>query len=256
MSTLTIPTKAFIGLLSDVIRTAGDDPEVPTLSTVLLHSDRGDWVITDDDSEDGAEPLIDTIPSDLLIGSSTNRYAVGQAHTACEGRLHRPVVVAVAEAKVIVSGFRPAAAAVGKDVVHRVIVTLEGNTLTVTEDPTLIPDGLSVSFPVTSGDDFPRFADLMDPDPFVAVVQDGEVVLPSRGTVLAPVYLAAFAAIGKRRAAPVILYRHHQGRPLVVEIGSAYRGLVMPAPRSSGESLDEPEIRVFVPDVHDSDGAL
>jgi hypothetical protein len=249
MSELTVPTRMFLGLLTDLALTACDDPELPTLRAVLLHTDRGEWA-TDVADDEGSEPLIDVVPSDLLIGTSTDRHSVGQAHTPCEGSLHRPVLVSLADVKAVVSAFKPLVTSLGKEATHRVVLGLEGDTLTVVEDPTQVPRGLEVSFPTLDADNFPSVALYMQPDPTMPVPgPDGHTVIePSYGTGLHPKYLEVFGKVGKRRGMPVAVYRHHQHRPVVVEIGSAYRVVVSPSKldEDAGQQLG-PVVRVFTP---------
>lgn len=247
MSTLTVPTRNFLGLLSDVALTASDDAELPTLCAVLLHSDRGEWTVVEPDPDDRAESLIDVVPSDLLIGTSTDRYAIGQAHEHCEGQLHRPVLVTTVDAKAVVSAFKPLVGSLGKETTHRVVVTLEGDTLTVSEDPAQVPNGFTVSFTVGDASNFPHVANLMEPDPTMPVPDpDGVVIEPSYGTGFDAARLWAFTTIAKRRKMPLAMYRHHQRKAVVMEIGSAYRGVLMPyrLDEESGQHHG-PQVRVF-----------
>ncbi|HEY2763375.1 MAG TPA: hypothetical protein VGJ13_05095 [Pseudonocardiaceae bacterium] len=252
MSTATIPTRNFVGLLADATLTASDDPELPALCAVLLHSDRGEWTVQETDPDDRSTALIDVITSDLLIATSTDRYALGQAHEHCEGQLHKPVVVSLTDAKAVIAAFKPLVHSLGKETTHHVVLTLEGDTLTVAEDPKQVPDGFSVSFSVAYAyEEFPRFADLMTPDTAKTVTDDdGRAVAPSYGTGFEPTRLWAFVQVGKRRKMLVAMYRHHQTRAVVIEVGSAYRGVLMPyrLDEKTGQQ-NGPLVRVFTPDL-------
>lgn len=251
MSTATIPTRQLVGLLADLLLTASTDPELPALSAVLLHSDRGEWAIEEDDAD--GEPLIDLVPTDLLVGTSTNRYVMGQAHVPAEGQFHRAVLISASDAKAVVSVFKPLVSSLGREITHRTVLELAGDVLTATEDPRQVPAGLSVHMPVLDTDGFPAAGveNALQPDPTIPVGDaDGVVVEPSYGTGINPVYLHALATIGKRRKMLVAWYRHHQSRAMVAEVGAGYRCVIRPAEldEGSGQHL-APQVRVFAPPV-------
>jgi hypothetical protein len=246
MSTITLPTHSLVGLLSDVSLTAGSDPEIPLLRTVLLHTDRGEVMTTTGRAEE--EPLIDVVPSDLLIGTSTDGVSmISQAHTACEGLFHRPLLISVPDVKAIVDVFK------GKEVATQTQLETTGDHLMVSEDPRLAPGGVVVTVPVLDLlEDYPtHLPGLMQPDPHV-VVEDGHgaVIDPSYGTGMDTTVFDVIAKVGKRRKMLPAWYRHHQRKGVVVEIGSMWRALFMPSKldEDSGQHLG-PQVRVFSPDL-------
>ena len=242
MSTATLPTRTLVGLLADLILTAGNDPELPVLSAVLLHSERGEWMVRQGDPAESA--LMDTVSSDLLVGTSTNMDMTAQAHTPTQGQLHRSVLVGVEDAKAIVALFK------GRDVADTTVIELSGDILTITEDPDEAPKGRSLHVSVLDATEYPtEIATVLSPDPTLPVPdQDGVVIEPSYGTGLSPLHLLVVGAVGKRRKMEVAWYRHHQHRALVVEVGSAYRCVIQP--RLLEEDLGQqlgPQVRVFTP---------
>lgn len=63
--------------------------------------------------------------------------------------------------------------------------------------------------------------------------------------------LAPFVAVSKRRKAGIEEYRYHQRRPVLVQIGSQYRGAILPEryPDSAkaGAAPDRPDADVHAP---------
>lgn len=259
MSATTLATRALIGLLTDITLTAANDPDDPTLNTVLLHGGHGTWA-PDTRSDDDEDALLDAVPSDLLVATSTDRRAAAQAHAACTGRLHRPILVTVPDVKAIVALFKPLVTSLGRDTTHMARLTLEGETLTVAEDPLVVPDGRSVSMTVASfgpGSDYPTgVAKVLDPDPanLPRQYRDGPPIEATRGSGLSASGLAVVASVAKRRAMPAVIYRHHQDRPLVAEVGNSYRVVLQPY-GVDDDQQEGPQIEVFDPLPAEGDGA-
>jgi hypothetical protein len=252
MSTITLSTRNLVGLLGDLLLTAGSDPDMPATMGVLLHTADGEFVL-DLPPDSDETPLIDAVESDLLVGMSTDTFAVGQAHVPCEFSVPigwlRPAFVAVTDAKAVVSAFKPLASSLGRETTHRCELELTGDVLTVREDPNQVPSGLVVKFHVGDGENFPSVVDRMQPDPTMPVAgKDHEVIEPSYGTGFNGKYVEALGKISKRRKMPIAVYRHHQNRPVVVEIGSSYRAAVSPVALNEEEGQHlAPTVRVFAP---------
>lgn len=252
MSTITIATRQLVGMLSDLMLTAGTDPDHPQTMGVLLHTTDGEFVM-DQPPESDETPLIDSIESALLVGTSTDTFVVGQAHWPIEtdgplGWLH-PAFIPLSDARAVVSAFKPLVSSLGRETTHRCELELSAGRLTVREDPGQVPCGLTVWFPVGDGEAFPKVTDRMQPDPTVQETgRDGEVVETSYGTGFSARHLETFGKIGKRRQMPVAVYRHHQRAPVVVEIGASYRAAVstLELDENRGQHL-APTVRVFTP---------
>lgn len=250
MSSIMVPTRNLVALLADVALTSGIDPEIPLLATVLLDCATGEVAIKS--TNPGEPPLIDVVPSSLLIGTSTNgRSMISQAHTACTGLLHKPVLISALAAKAIVDVFTEQAKAVGKTCCHNTQLTLEGTMLIAEEDPDMFPQGVELKVEALDLEDYPTSLPvLMQPDQSKAYKDPvtGQTIPPSYGTGMPAVVFEVVGKVGKRRKMLPVWYRHHQRRGVVVEVGSMYRALFMP------ESLDEdngqqhgPQVRVFSP---------
>lgn len=258
MSTIIAPTRQLVGLLVDLILTSGVDPELPTVRGVLLHTTDGEFVPDLPGADDDQEPLIDAVESQLLVGTSTDTIAVGQAHMPVKfvgpiGWLE-PVFVALPDAQALAREFKVKITSLGREVTHRSELTVSAGTLTVREDPAQVPGGLRMSVQVSDGWLFPKVHERIDPDPTELIPgPDGyTVVEPSRGTGFHASYFDVFAKVGKRRQMSIAVYRHHQNRTVVVEIGSSYRAAVKPytLDEDHGQHL-APTVRVFAPPVRE-----
>lgn len=252
MSTVDVSTRHLVGLLQDLARTACKDKTLPGVYGILLHSDHTEIRFESTDDEGGA-PLIEEAPSDVLIGTSTTTRIVGQAHVPCTGMFHKVVLISTMDAKAIVDVFAPLIKSLGTDT-HMTQMILSGETLTVSEDPDLVPGGNVLSVHVMDSENFPvGVAKVMAPDQHAVVKVAGKdggetkVIQPSYGTGLFHEHLAAVAAISKRRGMPIVWYRSHQKRGIVVTVGMGFRALLSPVPLDSETGEEEPQVRVFQP---------
>lgn len=248
MSSITLPTRGLVGLLEDLSLTAADPKmELPHLTAVLLHTAKGDFEVPQGKSDDG-EPLFETVPSDLLVATSTCLSMIGQGHTACTGRLHKPALIDLLDIESVIKVFKPLITKrLPKGVIHQSVVTLSTSNLIVSEDPDLVPGGKSVSMTVLDSDPFPRnTADLLEVDPERPVVVDGRSVPVEYGTGLGTDFFTIVGKIAARRDMTPAVYRHHQQARIVVEVGGAYRAVVMPVPLQE-DRWDGPVVEVFSP---------
>lgn len=252
LSTITVPTRMLVNLLDDLLLTASKDPDLPHVLGVLLHTADGEFVI-DLPPDSSEHPLIDSVESALLVGTSTDTYAMAQAHAPCDADGPAGWIAAAfvsrMDAEAVARAFKPLIGTLGRETTHRSVMELAAGRLTVREDPTQVPDGLSMWFPVGDGATFPAVEKLLRPDPMVqSAGRDGEIIPPSYGTGLPARYVEAFGKIGRRRKMPLAVYRHHQHAPIVVEIGAGYRAVVNPLQldEESGQH-HAPMIRVFDP---------
>lgn len=251
MTGVTLMTRDFVGLLTDAVLTASGEPdEFPVLATVLLDTGHADVLVTSEDDGDG-ETLIDTVPSDVLIATSTNGFdMVSQGHCPCEGRLHRVVLISVQDAGSLIKTFTAKGKSAPKGVPHQTRVEITGDTLTVQEGLSYGARGVSMVVPVMDVEDYPSgVARSLDPDPGIEVLDENKKPIPpSYGAGIRGDFLEIIAKVAKRRKMTPACYRAHQRRPLVVEVGSMWRAAFGAA------KLDEengqhygPQVRVFEP---------
>lgn len=68
-------------------------------------------------------------------------------------------------------------------------------------------------------------------------------------TDVRPAALVAFSKVGKRRGMPVEVYRTHQNEPVHVQIGHAYRGMLLPLEYHAESDERSPAAEVHPPDL-------
>lgn len=251
MSTILVSTRQLVGLLTDLILTSGTDPDVPTTRGVLLHTDDGEYLPDLPGADPDQESLFGPSGAQLLVGTSTDSYAAGQAHVPATFSIPSgwlaPVFVELQDAQSVAREFKTKISILGREITHYTELSVQGGTMTVRENPAQVPGGLRMAFQVTDGSLFPKVHERMQPDPTVQETgRDGEVVPPSYGTGFYGAYVEVFAKVAKRRQMPIALYRHHQNAPVVVEIGASYRAAVKPytLDEEHGQQL-APTVRVF-----------
>ena len=213
-----IATHELVGLLTDLALTAGDPALSDATASVLLHTARG---------YDGAEPG----QKDLLVGTSTNRYTAGHCHAGCAGQID-PMLWPIGDVKAILAVLKPLA----KDKDHAVEISVEDGKIAVAEDPDLFGERLKVTFSGGKPDDFPHAAvwavlTNITMTPSSSVDEDGvEKPAPPAAprTDFTAAFLAPMLKIASRRGELVELFRYHQRLPVHVQIGHAYRGVVLP----------------------------
>lgn len=234
-----IQTRALLALLGDLIHTADSSDDAVTFGNLLLHTSRGHW---------GGEPG----ETDLLCGASTTGSVAGHTYVMCSGQLASgPSLWAVRDAKSVIAVFAKPSK---KDEMHAVDVHREGSMITVSEDPTLLADGLKLSFAEVSLGDYPgpgvyrllerRTATL------IAGVAGVEIPAAPR-TDLYPERLEAFTKVAARRKTTVQLYRTHQSEVVHVQVGDFYRGVLVPTGYEPQEENTYPPADVHAPDLHD-----
>lgn len=242
-----ILTKSLVALLTDLVLTADQAADAGALGSVMLYTARGGH---------GAEPG----QNDLLCGISTNRATVGYTSEPCSGQLVRPTLWPVRDIKSVLQVFKPLGM---KDENHGVTIGYEGDMMTVREDPAQpelpLEDGQEVKgrelrfaqarFEDYVGPSVFRLLDLQDP-PMGKTRRKDKVewrALP-RTDILGD-RLAAFAKIGARRGCAVRLFRDHQERRVLVQIGEHYRGALRPNDYDPDGDERTPTAEVHTPDL-------
>lgn len=256
MSQITLPTRGLVLTLTDGIATAAKAPDVGLMSTVLLSTDRGDWLTYSNPEDKDGEPLVEMVESDLLIATSTDGVSVvGQCYTAVTGEFHRPALISRADAEAVVKVFKKLINSLDRKTTHKTVVELDGGNVRFYEDKFQVPGGVELHVATIDPTDYRRdLPDMLQPDPTQPVYHDGKEVERSYGMGVNFPVLQLFGAIGKRRKAPIALYTSHQHRPVVVEIGTNYRGLWMPyrLKEDEGQHLN-PQNQVFTPALPERD---
>ena len=206
----TVKAGELRAMFIDAARTAGNDPSLPMLRGILIHTaPKGD----------------DTV----LVATSTNRFMLGQVHIAATGSLPHEAFVELDSVKRAVK-LLALANPVGDVNLSIVDDTVElaavGLSMTLeTYAPTYGPEVKRVP-------DFPRFTQIFD----------ASLNTEERNVAIGPGLLVVIAAIAKSRCEQIRFAVQGERRPVVFEIGSSYRGLVMPQRATS----DSP-VPLFIP---------
>lgn len=241
--TLRIDTNHLVGLLTDLLHTASDDPDLPALRGILVHTCRGHW---------GADPG----QVDLLAGISSNRYVAGHTYTQVNGQLgDQPMWWDRTDVTALLAVLKPLSKKDG----HVVNLRLSGARIVVEEDPDLFGEGFTCEFPYGDGADFPgqgiyRIVDAPISTTYLDT-RDGERidVAAQLRTDLSSVHLAPFLAIGKRRGGlPLQLYRGHQYARIAVQIGEHYLGAIIPDRYGLDTDGGAPTVEVQAPEFTDT----
>lgn len=243
MSSIKVETADLIDLLKLLEHTASSDRNDGVTAGVLLHTTRG---------ERGAEPG----RQDLLVGTSTDRLAMGHTNVVAYGQLARPSLWGIEDVKAVIATFKSKASR-DKDndgEGHQLHISIDLGHVTVSEDPNLFEDGVQLSFHEAPVDDFPRrlwhVLEHVNVDAYISS-EGGNVAVANR-TDIGAGRLAPFTKVASKLGAPIQLFRTHQNRYLLVQIGEHYRGALAPIRWDLEESPSngyEPSADVHAPDL-------
>jgi hypothetical protein len=220
-----IESAKLAAILTDLVATASKPEDMVPTAMVLVHSARG---------YEGS----DVGRTDLLVGTSTNRWAVGHTFIAAEGQLSGPMLWPVNDVHNLIVALKRKSKGDKDDEreKHAVKIRRTGDLVELIEDPLqrdLFGEKLwSTKFPVGNMDDYPRavWDVLLAANRATSpVIDDGREVAPLPRVDLDPAYLAPFVAIAKRRGWVLETYSRHHRLPVHIQIGPAYRGAVFPA---------------------------
>lgn len=239
MSTITMATRQLIELLSTLAHTSSTEPELHHAG-VLLHGARGRGY--------GPESGV----TDVLVGTSTTTSEIGHYIAATGGQLHRPVLWSIDDVEAVIAAFRPKVRA---DKLAEVTLTVSGREVVVAEAGQLDLGchDLKVTFTEKNLDEYPRglwqlLSDVLI-NPYVADREGRELPVAAR-TDFAPSALGPFLKVAKTLGAPIELYRWHQHKHILVQIGHAYRGLLMPTRWDDADTPGEglaPDAEIYPP---------
>lgn len=246
MSSIKLETDNLLDLLAQLVPTASSNPDDGVTAGVLLHTARGHY---------GDEPG----QGDLLVGTSTDRLVVGHTYVPSFGQLARPTLWRISDVKAVIDTFKPRAKAAHKgkqkdEDDYFVHITLDGEHVTVAEDDDLLEDGFRLSFTEADLDEYPRslWRSISQLGDGHFVRGDGtEIPVANRTDIGAP-RLAPFNKVAGLVGAPIQLYRTHQNRFVLVQIGDHYRGAIAPIRWDDGTDRGEgeaPSADVHVPDM-------
>lgn len=244
MTIIKVKTKTLIELLTDLEHTAEANAVLwGAMAGVLLHTARG----YPDPTEPGE--------ADILVGTSTTSVHTGHTWVQAYGQTP-PMLWPIDDVRAVLSVFKPLAK---KTKEHSVDIRCEAGEITVAEDPTLFGE-TSLKFHAGDLTKWPRdrFKVLGTRFEFRIGEIAEELGSVAARTDLDHSVLDAFRKVAKRRGAPIQLYRWHQGKPILVQIGATYRGVLMPGRRwieDDPRAGDMPDTELYVPELPEPDEA-
>lgn len=191
---LTVNPAELHGMLTDLQRSAGVDGTLPFLEGVLFH--------------------VDTVKDcTVLVGTSTNRYIIGQAHTFASGEL--PVTFL---ANVQIKQLLNALKAYVRNEKLMCELTRDGDALTAKLPGDLVLPALTITVKAGDGAGFPK----------VAQVFDSEIAAGIEALAFNGRFIAAVSAISRRRNDQLRIALTHNKKPSHFYIGAHYKAMVMP----------------------------
>lgn len=200
--TITVPASQLRALITDLLRTAGTDVTLPMLVGIRLHTDTLN-------------------KQSVLVGASTDRFTLGQAHADATGHLPETFLPAtsckraLAMLKLIDSGVLVELAA---DSGH---LSFSGGDLTARLD--------------TGATEFPETHRIFDS------LTNLEPAPGGTAAAFEPAFLNRFVAIAKARREPMHIATTGTATGALITIGDRYRGLLMP------QRKDLPAAQWFLP---------
>lgn len=197
-ATCTVNAGQFVEALRDLIRTAGDDTTLPMLYGVLLHTDTFNG-------------------KTVLVGTSTDRFRLGQSHIECTGSIEQ-MLVSLDDCKRLLTILKLYAKVETATLLE--FVPEDGN-LTVRFGSVVLPVG-----PTTMPKHFPKLAKIFA----------NTAVTPEREAAFNAKFLGVFASIADARRERLHVQMMGEMRPMLITIGQHYRGLLMPT-REKPEAL-------------------
>jgi hypothetical protein len=244
---IRIETAELRDLLADLVLTAMPNAEDGAYACVLLHTARGQLY-----GESAGR-------TDLLVGTSANRAAVGHAFVRSEGHLP-PMLWPTTHVRPLISWLKERCKGEKEeDERHAVEITIADGLAVITEDPaqrSMFGDKLaSTRLPLADLNDFPRgLWDLIEAGnarKWAPVLDGDREVDPLPRMDIDPEHLEPFVKIAKRRKWTLECYRQHHRKPLHVQIGTQYRGLVIPRSYADGPKDrakgQAPDVEVYDP---------
>jgi len=232
--TVRMLTADLLSLLNDLVLTASDDGGEAGCAGILLHTSRID---------EGAEPGA----TNALVGTSTNGTAVGHTWAEAGGDL-APTLLPVQYVNALRVGFGKL---LNKDnrASHVTNITRDGDAIVFTEDPDLFDGGFEQRFGAGELDSWPRGAFAVLATVHLTAPADARPV--ENRTDFPAVRFAPFLDIAKRHGGALSVYRVHQAHNVHIQIGVAYRGVLVPSGQwndGTGEG-GGPDIGVYPADL-------
>lgn len=205
-------TKDLLFLLQDHVLTASEDAGLAGLAGILLHTAR-----VDEGDEPGGR--------NCLVATSTNRFVVGHSWVEAGMGDLLPTLLPIQYTQALIVALKKLLTKDNRND-HVTEVRRDGEDIVITEDPDLFGHGFTQRFGFGDLDTFPRGVfDILNEVRITPAEGMPEV---ENRTDYTPTILLPFLTIANRHKAQLSMYRVHQSWNVHVQIGSSYRGLIVP----------------------------
>lgn len=229
-------TKDLLSLLQDHVLTASEEAGLGGTPGILLHTDR---------VEEGDEPG----GINCLVATSTNRFVIG--HSWVEAGLGDlvPTLLPINYVRALIESLKKLLTKDNRND-HVTNLCRDGGEVVIAEDPDLFDGGFTQRFAYADLDTFPRGLFQLLNEVRVTPGEGMPAVEPR--TDYTAKILQPFLTIANRHNSPLSMYRAHQSWNVHVQIGTSYRGLIVPDKSWVGFASADgqaPEIGVYAADL-------
>lgn len=228
-------TKDLLALLNDLVLTAPAEAGLAGVAGILVHTAR-----VQENAEVGEV--------NCLVGTSTNGWSVGHTWTEAGGYLP-PTLLPIQYVRALTVSLKKL---LTKDNAgdHVTEIRREGDEVLFMEDPDLFGNGFVQRFGYSSLDDWNRKVFPMLATTHLTAPTDLKPV--ENRTDYTASLLAPFLKVADRRSGTLSLYRVHQSLAVHLQIGTSYRGLIVPSKGWNDSSLCDgqaPDVGVYAADL-------
>ena len=232
----TVTTRDLLGMLADLIATAG---VTPSLAAVHLRTRVGYWK-----DEPGQTTLLTGVSSSGIVGGHTWCLATGGLE---------PTVWSIADCRAVRAVFASAVKLHGVD--HTVDIEVSGeHQVTIRETPALFDAGTELTFTGADPANYPyaQICKALSDTTDTAVKRLGVQIADSRLTSWGGEAMRALLAVEKRRGADLRLWRLHSSGRHLAQIGDEWRGFIYARAVDDDEATDTPTTDLNIePEVND-----
>ncbi|RJQ68104.1 hypothetical protein D5S17_32905 [Pseudonocardiaceae bacterium YIM PH 21723] len=193
MNTITMSARDLAGLLTDLLCTAESDPMLPMLSAVHLHSPA----------------------TDMLVGISSNRFHLGQALEACQGRLPE-CLISTADTRRVLSVVKSLCGRRTRQQDVQLTVTARQLRVDISHDD----QAFGVRVPLVTQ----PYVDLR------AVFAKAATTASVTEIYLSAELLAPILTVARRRGERIKVALGSGKTPVMIQAGPNYQALLMPMP--------------------------
>lgn len=234
---VTVTTRDLLGMLADLIATAGISP---TLAAVHLRTRIGYWK-----DEPGQTTLLTGVSTSGIVGGHTWCLAVGGLE---------PTVWSISDARAVRTVFAAAVKLHGVD--HTVDIEVTGDhQVTIRETPALFDAGTELTFTGQDPVNYPyaQVSKALSDTTTTTVKRLGVEIADGRLTSWGGEAMRALLTVEKRRGADLRLWRLHSSGRHLAQIGDEWRGFIFARTVDEDQVSDTPTADLNVEPAAETD---